>query len=286
MSWKVTKLIVFVYLIGAAAVSIHALYGLWRLDPSALVASGGRGPFPTPTRSRRVHPRSGTSSPPAWNSAERHRRSRSTATTSTQTSKVRLNGVESRTAVRRRARARRDAHRLRYGDADDAVGGGRPDQGRHSSRSGGRGLQRRRSPDRTGVRQWVVFWTEATFSLEVRLMLLVLFMGAFAASIYAIKSFVDYAGEETLTASWCWLYFARPIMGSGLAFVFYLVVRAGFLASTAPMRRQSIRSASSPWRPWSACSPTRPSSNSATCSTPCSSRPTHDPTSCRVCPSP
>jgi Putative Ig domain len=80
--------------------------------------------------------------------------------------------------------------------------------------------------------KWAVLWTEATFSLEVRLILLVLFTGAFAASIYGIKSFADYAGEETLTASWCWLYFARPIMGSGLAFIFYLVVRAGFLAST------------------------------------------------------
>jgi hypothetical protein len=46
MPWKATKVIVFLYLIASAAVSIYALYGLWRLDPAALVVSAGRGTFP------------------------------------------------------------------------------------------------------------------------------------------------------------------------------------------------------------------------------------------------
>ena len=79
---------------------------------------------------------------------------------------------------------------------------------------------------------WHALWWQRKITLELRLILLVFFTGALAACVHALKSFADYAGEEKLTRSWYWFYVARPFIGAGLAFIFYLVVRAGFLAGT------------------------------------------------------
>jgi len=79
---------------------------------------------------------------------------------------------------------------------------------------------------------WFMLRWKKYITLELRLILLVLFTGALGSSIYALKSFSDYAGEEKLLQSWYWLYIARPFVGAGLAFIFYLVIRAGFLAGT------------------------------------------------------
>ena len=64
-------------------------------------------------------------------------------------------------------------------------------------------------------------------------MLLVLFVGALAACVAALRSFADYAGDAKLEEQWYWLYISRPFVGAGLAFIFFLVIRAGFLAGTA-----------------------------------------------------
>jgi hypothetical protein len=69
-------------------------------------------------------------------------------------------------------------------------------------------------------------------TLEVRLILLVLFAGAFSSAVFGLNSFVNYAGEDKLLARWHWLYYARPVIGAGMALIFYLVVRAGFLAGS------------------------------------------------------
>jgi hypothetical protein len=69
-------------------------------------------------------------------------------------------------------------------------------------------------------------------TLELRLILLVLFTGVLASCVYGLKSFGDYAGEQQLQSNWYWFYMAKPFIGAGMAFVFYLVVRAGFLAGT------------------------------------------------------
>jgi hypothetical protein len=79
---------------------------------------------------------------------------------------------------------------------------------------------------------WTVFGAEKEITLELRLILLVLFTGAFSASVSGLKSFVDYLGTKKFESSWCWFYYAEPFIGSGLALVFYLVTRAGFLAGT------------------------------------------------------
>jgi hypothetical protein len=254
MPWKITKLIVFVYLIASAAVSIYALYGLWRLDPAALVESAGRGAFPDTDKLKGGPPRIQSVDPARLAVGGTQSILKVYGYNFDQTSTVSLNGVArapqfvdehelvvmltpsdtttptilSATVVRAKA-----APSIPTDKAKDAnqgkAGAGVPAPAAAPEASISNVVE---VPIGQVYVKWIVFWTEATFSLEVRLMLLVLFAGAFAASIYGIKSFVDYAGEETLTASWCWLYFSRPILGSGLAFIFYLVIRAGFLAST------------------------------------------------------
>jgi putative Ig domain-containing protein len=80
---------------------------------------------------------------------------------------------------------------------------------------------------------WVVWGRKKEISLELRLILLVMFTGVLSASVSGLKSFVDYAGNKTFDSSWYWFYYAEPFVGSGLAFIFYLVIRAGFLAGTS-----------------------------------------------------
>ena len=63
-------------------------------------------------------------------------------------------------------------------------------------------------------------------------MLLVLFAGALGSYIHAIKSLVDYIGNQTAKESWFWFYMTRPFVGMALALIFYAVIRGGFLAGT------------------------------------------------------
>lgn len=79
---------------------------------------------------------------------------------------------------------------------------------------------------------WVVFRWQKQIDLEVRLILMMLVVGAFAACISGMKSFADYAGDKKLDPSWNWFYCAQPLMGAGMAFIFYVVIRGGFLAGT------------------------------------------------------
>jgi hypothetical protein len=67
---------------------------------------------------------------------------------------------------------------------------------------------------------------------EAQLLLLVLFMGMFGSSVYALKSLGDYRGDNKLVSSWQMFYVIQPFEGSGIALLMYLVVRGGFLSST------------------------------------------------------
>jgi hypothetical protein len=68
-------------------------------------------------------------------------------------------------------------------------------------------------------------------TLEVRLLLLVLFAGAIGSYIHASSSFVDYLGNRTLISSWVWWYLLRPFIGMMLALLFYFVFRGGFITA-------------------------------------------------------
>lgn len=81
--------------------------------------------------------------------------------------------------------------------------------------------------------EWVWFGHSiGPLSQETLLLLLVIFMGAFGSSVYALKSLGDYQGEGTLYASWSTYYFIQPLEGAGIAVLLYLVIRGGFLAGT------------------------------------------------------
>lgn len=79
---------------------------------------------------------------------------------------------------------------------------------------------------------WRVWGVEHSITLELRLILLVLAVGGFAACIAGMKSFADYVGEDRLSSKWYWFYYAEPFVGAGMAFVFYLVMRGGLMTGT------------------------------------------------------
>jgi hypothetical protein len=64
------------------------------------------------------------------------------------------------------------------------------------------------------------------------LFLLVLLAGALGSFVHTTRSFVDFMGNRRLRASWTWWYVLQPFTGASLAMVTYLVVRAGFFATT------------------------------------------------------
>jgi hypothetical protein len=75
----------------------------------------------------------------------------------------------------------------------------------------------------------LAFLPSWTISLELRLLLLAFFTGAFASSIYAVKSLADYRGDGTFAPSWSMYYLVQPIEGAGAAFLFYVAIRGGLL---------------------------------------------------------
>ena len=80
--------------------------------------------------------------------------------------------------------------------------------------------------------EWNMFWWQIKIRQEPRLILLVLFTGGLGACMSALQSLADYIGEKKLAESWLTFYVVRPQIGAGIALVFYLVIRGGFLAST------------------------------------------------------
>ena len=63
------------------------------------------------------------------------------------------------------------------------------------------------------------------------LILLVLLAGALGAWIHVGRSYVDFVGNRAFRTSWVPWYLLHPMLGSGLALIFYLGVRGGFFIS-------------------------------------------------------
>jgi hypothetical protein len=70
-------------------------------------------------------------------------------------------------------------------------------------------------------------------SREFDFLLLVLLGGALGSFVHTARSYVDFVGNQRLRGNWAWWYFLYPFMGAGLALIFYMGVRGGFLASGA-----------------------------------------------------
>lgn len=78
---------------------------------------------------------------------------------------------------------------------------------------------------------WLFFFGRKSWpiSYEVQLLLMVLFTGAFASSVYALKSLADYRGDNKLTKPWSTFYLIQPFEGAGAALLLYLLVRGGLV---------------------------------------------------------
>lgn len=68
---------------------------------------------------------------------------------------------------------------------------------------------------------------------ETQLLLLILFVGAFGASISALKSLADFLGNRDYLESWLLYYLIQPFEGAGVAFLLYVAVRAGFFGPSS-----------------------------------------------------
>ena len=83
----------------------------------------------------------------------------------------------------------------------------------------------------------IIFFTNIPFlrfrlesgSLDQRLIVLVVIVGALGSFIHSATSFADYVGNRKFVDSWMWWYLLRPFVGSALALALYFVVRAGLL---------------------------------------------------------
>jgi len=66
---------------------------------------------------------------------------------------------------------------------------------------------------------------------DVRLILMVMLAGGMGSFLHTATSFSDFVGNGKLARSWMWWYVLKPFIGMGLALLFYLVVRGGFLTA-------------------------------------------------------
>ena len=65
---------------------------------------------------------------------------------------------------------------------------------------------------------------------EHRLLLIVMFAGALGSLVHTVRSVFWYVGNRSLKWSWLAKYVLQPFAGTGLAVIFYVVVRGGFFS--------------------------------------------------------
>lgn len=68
---------------------------------------------------------------------------------------------------------------------------------------------------------------------NVRVLVVMMIIGALGSLIHVFRSFYWYVGNRTLKSSWLLMYILLPFSGAGLAVLFYLIVRGG-VSSQAP----------------------------------------------------
>jgi hypothetical protein len=83
------------------------------------------------------------------------------------------------------------------------------------------------------------FW-DFTISDEVGLLLIVAFAGGLGSQIRSMRSLSWYVGNRMLKRSWLLQYFLTPLVGAGLALIFYFVIRGGFFATETTAQQTSI----------------------------------------------
>jgi hypothetical protein len=78
-----------------------------------------------------------------------------------------------------------------------------------------------------------LLWTTSVcgeFTVDVRILLMVMVGGGLGSFIHTATSFTDFVGNRQLARSWMWWYLLKPFIGMALAVSAYLVMRGGFLS--------------------------------------------------------
>ncbi|HUL36471.1 MAG TPA: hypothetical protein VLW47_02205, partial [Thermodesulfobacteriota bacterium] len=94
-----------------------------------------------------------------------------------------------------------------------------------------------------GKEEWanaVILGKELKLNPEVRLLLLVLLIGAFGSFVHAATSFATFVGNKSLSPSWMWWYVLRPFIGMGIAAIFYFVIRGGLVLLSAQVELPNL----------------------------------------------
>jgi hypothetical protein len=68
---------------------------------------------------------------------------------------------------------------------------------------------------------------------EQRLFVVVAVTGALGGLIHGARSLYTYVGNRILLRSWLLFYLSLPLIGAGLAVLFYLILRGGLVTGTA-----------------------------------------------------
>jgi len=63
---------------------------------------------------------------------------------------------------------------------------------------------------------------------NIRLLLIVIIVGAVGGLIHVMRSFYWYVGNRNLKTSWLLMYLLVPFVAAGLALLFFLIIRGGF----------------------------------------------------------
>jgi len=86
-----------------------------------------------------------------------------------------------------------------------------------------------------GVPDMEVFFfglLEVPTPAEIRLLLLVVCAGGLGGMLHTLRSFSAFAGNRQLYVSWLEWYFVRPLSGTLLALIFFLIIRGGFMSNS------------------------------------------------------
>lgn len=83
----------------------------------------------------------------------------------------------------------------------------------------------------SGDRTVSVFFgtADVTMSREVVLLVLAAAAGALGSLVHVTRSIVAFVGKSNFDSSWVAWYLTRPVVGTAIALLAYVAVRAGFL---------------------------------------------------------
>jgi hypothetical protein len=226
--------ILFVYHILLALFLVYALYKVWPPQPwpgdkAKPVAKGG------------ANANSGSSNSNAGG-ANMNARSRAGAGAGTNTNTTAANAANSSGAANANVSAGTNTNSATNTNAGNtgAGGGGNTNSSGGSSAAGnannGAAAEGANDLSYTESKEvlpppFTILGVEFQPTLETRLLLLVLLVGAIGSYVHSTSSIVDYLGNRTFISSWVWWYLLRPFIGMMLALIFYFVFRGGFITS-------------------------------------------------------